>query len=107
MGKRLPIVGIFEYNRHMIQKLRNKPEHVRERIALIGSVIITVAIAMVWLFANFNILEDSPSTQGSASVGDMTSGIEGPFAVVKDLFKDVGTAIRSSKGIDEGILVAP
>jgi hypothetical protein len=85
----------------MLNTLRNKPEHVRKNIALIGSIVITSIIAASWLYATFNV-ESSVPAPSAASVSE--GEVQTPFTVVKDLFSDLGKILQSDKKKAEGVL---
>jgi len=73
-----------------IEKLRNKPEHIRRRILLGSTISITAIVALIWFSVSYVSLSHSQDVQ-SASVS--------PFYTVESNFAAIGTAFSQEKAI--------
>ncbi len=59
-----------------IEKLRNKPESSRKRIAIIGAFLVTIIIAIIWLSVVFVIKKEKENKT-----------YHSPFSVIKEVLK--------------------
>ncbi|HEY4503632.1 MAG TPA: hypothetical protein VJJ28_00785 [Candidatus Paceibacterota bacterium] len=101
-----------------IERLREKPDHIKKRIAFLASFSITAIIFIFWL-ASFGvksssvIVEDtlakseSPISSLSSSllagVGDAVKGVRGVFIYAKELFLGANKAEYSASDMIEVI----
>lgn len=76
----------------MFQELRNKPKHVRERIAFVGTIVLTGIIAGAWAVT-------LPMRFASESDGGAVTRVPGAFSRVwTDLTTRVGDTISEVRG---------
>jgi len=83
-----------------IEKLQQKPEHVRRQIAFGLTATLFVAIVALWV-ASSPILGESSGTEELASTG---SDIDTPFEALKGIFSGAVEAVNeaSEGGLPEG-----
>ncbi len=71
-----------------IKQLREKPPHVRERVAYTATILVLVVLALFWVWTlNFRFTDE---TEKSARANSFH-----PFSILKDSFTDVFTDIKS------------
>jgi amino acid transporter len=70
-------MGFFE----ILEKLRNKPEEFRKKVAFLAALILTAVIFFVWLGVTY-FMPHSPDSKVAESS-------PGPFDVLKQTFKDI------------------
>ncbi len=78
-----------------IDKLREEPEHKRERVRLVATIGITAVIAIIW-FSTLSLRFAAPTEtsiaqkaeQESSVFGDAVARVGAGWAVVKGAFKD-------------------
>lgn len=66
-------MGFLEY----IERIREKPESSRRRMAIVATVLVVMIVAVIWATLTFSLSDRF----------EEKSNIASPFSVIKDIFK--------------------
>ncbi len=68
---------------NLIHRLRNKPEHVKNRMVIIGSIICTLVIVIIWIVVIMYIPKQTTDTEKNTAWHDFIQTLSGLISVVK------------------------
>ena len=75
-----------------LDRLKQKPAHVRERIAYTGTLLVFVVIALFWVWTlNFRFQDNSKTASASKAFN--------PFSIIKDSVAGIYSDIKNSASV--------
>ena len=92
----------------LIHRLRSKPEHIKNRIMIIGSIVSTLLIVIVWLVIRLVMTDTNTSKPDTTALRNFINELTGLIMVVKqsdipELPKPVEQAVPTETIIDTGL----
>ena len=66
-----------------IHRLRSKPEHIKNRMVIIGSIVCTLVIVIIWIVVSMYVPKQTTDTEKNTAWHDFIQTLSGLVSVVK------------------------